>query len=196
MPWKRIKLKGSGRLGGPARTYATNTRRPNLPRPNVCRPNCRSGALMATVDAKDQKALDDIDRYGCHVLHIFEEDNLPCFSYSIGIQKTSNRPELIVTGLKSDLAHWIINEYNRRVRAGDVFEADRPYDGFIEGFDVMFKSVEKSHDREYFGWARWLYSADNFDALQLVHPSTVGVWPWEETASEQFKWAIPPLYAT
>jgi hypothetical protein len=38
----------------------------------------------------------DIDAYGCHVIHVLEDDEGPPFSYSVGVQKTSGSPEVIV----------------------------------------------------------------------------------------------------
>ena len=148
------------------------------------------------MDPGEKKALEDIEKYGCHILHILEEGDLPRFTYSIGIEKSSGQPELIVTGLKRDLGHWMINEYNARVRDGEMFEQDRFYGGFLGDFQVTFKLVEKRHYDEYFGWAKWLYQGDEFSVLQLIYPSTSGVWPWEEEAPSDFTWFVPRLYAT
>ena len=147
------------------------------------------------MDKGEEKALDDIDKYGCHILHVIEEGEYPRFSYSIGIEKKTSQPEIIITGLKQELAHWMINEYNNRVKAGEVFEPNKYYSGFLDNFDVTFKEVEKQHYPEYFGWARWFYKGDEFTVLQLIYPSTSGVWPWEPEATDDFTWFIPRLYA-
>lgn len=123
------------------------------------------------------------------------EFNLNGSTCSIGIEKTSGQPEIIITGLQQELAHWIVNEYNNRVKAGEVFENDQYYSGFIEDFEVAFKEVEQHHYPEYFGWASWLYSGNAFKALQLIYPSSSGIWPWDTEAPEDFKWYIPRLYA-
>lgn len=146
------------------------------------------------MDKGEEKALKDIEEYGCHILHVMVEDEYPQFSYSIGIQKSTGQPELIVTGLKQDLAHWIINEYNNRIKAGEVFSPVEFYDGFVGDFDVTFKEVEEKHYQEYFGWASWLYKGNNFKVLQLIYPSTSGIWPWEKDAPADFTWSIPRLY--
>jgi len=146
-----------------------------------------------TKEAGEEKALADIQKYGCHILHVMEDGSGPRFSYSIGIEQSSGQPELIVTGLKRELAHSIINEYNDRVRAGEVFEADTPYSGFIGNFDVMFRPVLKEHYEEYFGWGRWLYEGDDFRVLQLIWPSTKGVWPWDKDAPTDYTYFIPLL---
>ena len=147
------------------------------------------------MDKNEEKALSDIEEYGCHVLHVLEEYEYPRFTYSIGIQKCTGQPEIIITGLKQELAHWIVNEYNSRVKSGELFEPGKLYEGFLGEFEVTFKEVEKKHYSEYFGWGSWLYGNDNFKVLQLIYPSTFGVWPWDENAPNDYTWFIPQLYA-
>ena len=139
------------------------------------------------------KALSDIEKYGCHVIHVMEDEANPPFTYSIGIEQTSANPELIVTGLKQEIAHWIVNEYNNRVRKGEIFRPDALYSGFLDNFEVLFKPVLREHYKEYFGWGRWLYDGDDFRVYQLIWPSTNGVWPWEADAPNDYTWFIPLL---
>jgi len=146
------------------------------------------------MDQQEEKALSDIKEIGCHILHIMEDEDNPRFSYSIGIQEVSNHPEIIITGLQFELAHSIINEYNNKVKTGENFHTDRFYNGFLDNFDVTFKMVKKKYFKEYFGWARWLYNGNNFNALQLIYPNVNGIWPWDEKAWKEFKWFIPNLY--
>jgi hypothetical protein len=147
------------------------------------------------MNSGEQKALDDIGRYGCHVLHVLEEGELPPFSYSVGIHKTSNEPEIIVVGLEEPIAHFIVNEYNGRVRAGERFKIGACYSGFIEGFECQVRAVDPSRFKEYMGWCLWFYKGPNFHAIQLVYPTTTGIWPWEPKASESFR-AWQPLLDT
>ena len=143
----------------------------------------------------EKKALKDIAEYGCHMLHVLEEDNYPSFTYSIGIEKTSHQPEVIITGLKQEIALWMVNEYNSRVKSGEIFEPGKLYAGFLDSFKVTFKEVEKKHYSEYFGWGHWYYKGNDFRVLQLIYPSTSGVWPWDKAAPEDFIWYVPKLYA-
>lgn len=135
----------------------------------------------------EQKALADIDQYGCHVIHVCAEGDLPPFSYSVGIQRSSGRPEVVIIGLKQTIAHFAVNEYNSRGQAGETFTPGELYSGFLEGFDVTFERVEREFYREYFGWDLWLYGGADFEVLQLVWPTTEGVWPWQAGASEWFR---------
>ena len=146
------------------------------------------------MDESERKTLADIEQYGCSVMHVHDPDErLPPFSYSVGVSKSSGAPELVVVGLKQPLAHFIVNEYNRRVRAGKLFQVGHRYEGFIEGFEVLVVPVQREHYREYFGYNLWLYQGASFDVLQLVYPNTSGVWPWQSAADEWFKARQPLL---
>tara|TARA_R110000868_G_scaffold5158_1_gene31830 strand:+ start:1173 stop:1619 length:447 start_codon:yes stop_codon:yes gene_type:complete len=147
------------------------------------------------MDAQELKVLKNIDEHGCHILHVFEEASLPRFSYSIGIQKNFNHPELIVIGLKQELAQWIINEYCLRIKSGEQFETELLYSGFLDNFEIQFKTVNKNNYEKYFGWGLWLYKGNNFDVLQLIYPSIDGIWPWENEAPKDLMWSTPQLYA-
>ncbi len=142
---------------------------------------------------QDKKALEDIEKFGCHILSIFEDEHGSSFSYSIGIQKTKNQPELIIQGLKQELSHQIINDYNNRLKNGEVFIPGEYYGDFLEGFDVCFLEVDEKYYDDYFGWAKWLYKGKKFKVLQLVWPTTQGLWPWDEHGSEYYAWAQPLL---
>jgi len=145
------------------------------------------------MDEYEQKAIDDIEKYGCHILHVMEDEENPRFTYSIGIEKSTGKPDLIIYGLKNEVAQWLINEYNNRIRNGEVFEPSKLYGGFLDGFDIAFIEVEKKHYKEHFGWGLWYNKDENFKMLQLVYPSTLGVWPWDKEAPEDFTWFQPLL---
>ena len=145
------------------------------------------------MDESDRKTLDDIEKYGCHVVGVMAEDDLPPFAYSVGIQQKTTKPELIVIGLKHELAHSIINDYNQRVVSGEVFEPGKRYAGFIEGFECELRVVHSSHYKEHLGYCHWLYHGWHFKVLQLIYPTTTGVWPWQPEATEWFRTRQPLL---
>ncbi|WP_048646136.1 DUF4262 domain-containing protein [Nitratireductor soli] len=144
-------------------------------------------------EQSEAKALNDVNEYGCHVLKVLGGDETPKFAYSIGIEATSKQPDLLVTGLSHDVAHWIINEYNSRVRKGEVFLKNKFYNGFIDSFPVMFSHVLKEFYKEYLGFGLWLYRGDGFRSFQLIYPDLSGQWPWDESASADFKWHMRML---
>jgi len=141
----------------------------------------------------DEKTRDDIEKYGCTVINVLEEGELPPFTYSVGIARKTGEPEVVVIGLKRELAHFIVNEYNRRVRGGERFESGRLYSGFLDAFDLLAEEVPLSEYDEYFGRGLKYYEGPNFRVLQLVYPSTSGVWPWSPEASQSFRNRQPVL---
>ena len=141
-----------------------------------------------------EKTKEDIARYGCSVMHVFDpEGELPSFAYSIGIQQQTGAPEVVVIGLKEPMAHSVVNEYNNRVRRGERFEVGSYYGGFLEGFDVYIGAVPHSVYSDYFGQNIDFYGGRDFEVLQVVYPTTKGIWPWAEDAPESFLQGQPVL---
>ncbi|WP_090449667.1 DUF4262 domain-containing protein [Dyella sp. OK004] len=145
------------------------------------------------MDEAENKCLSDVEKYGCQVRHVMAEGDSPPFSYSIGIERSSGSPEIIVVGLEQSLSHFIVNEYNRRARDGEQYRPHQRVSDFIEGFDCELRAMDLSHYRNYLGWALWFYGGSNFRVLQLVYPTTTGIWPWDPDAPSSFKIWQPVL---
>src|SRR5512146_648443 len=144
--------------------------------------------------AKNKRVTDDVREYGCHVISVFDpKGGHPDFSYSIGVQETSGAPEAIVVGLKPSLGGFIINEYNRQIRAGTKFARGQLYPGFLEGFSVYVEPARQKLLSEYTLGCDRYYKGKTYSVVQIVWPSTSGVWPWEKAASEWFK-ANQPMF--
>ena len=145
------------------------------------------------MDEQEKKALQNIEEYGNHVISVMEGDGYPRFTYSIGINKTQFKPDIIILGLKPELAHSIANNYRDRLLSGEIIKPGKYYSDFIGNFDVVFEKVACKYYKDYFGWARWLHEGDDFEMLQLIWPTTNGVWPWDDDTSEYYNWAQPVL---
>jgi len=143
----------------------------------------------------DAKTRANIGEYGCTVMHIMEEGNLPPFAYSIGVTQQTGEPEVVVIGLKQPIAHFMVNEYNSQVRAGKRFKPGTRESGFLEGFEILVDEVPLAAYGDYFGQALDFYGGPTFKVLQLIYPSTQGVWPWDPQAPESFRLRQPVLMA-
>ena len=145
------------------------------------------------IDEKDQKLFDDIEKYGLHVLHIFGEEDYPPFSYSVGLYKTYNHPEIIIIGLKQQLAHIIINNIAEDIKNGIKYDPFSWSSDILDNFKCLFIPVSKSNYKEYVGYDRWYYKGDDFPLLQCIYPTTKGIYPWEEAWPDDIKKLQPLL---
>ena len=138
--------------------------------------------------------MSNIEKYGCHITSVFDPEEKDInFTYTVGIKKSENKPELIIPGLRSELASWIANEYNRRVKEGEKFNTSDLYSDFLEGFDIRFKPVCTKYKEKLMLSCDWLYSGSEFEVLQLIYPTVKGVWPWQPKANKSFKELQPSL---
>jgi hypothetical protein len=136
----------------------------------------------------DEKALADIAAYGLHIINVKEERDVPPFSYSIGIEKSLGLPELIVIGLRHEVAQTAINECYRQMKSGMEIRPGAFVTDLLGGdFKCLIGEVSSAHYKNYMGWAIWLHEGTGFRAYQIIFPSTAGVFPWEPEASEWFK---------
>jgi len=89
----------------------------------------RGGHLMVRsladddLDDSDRKLLSDIDRVGWHVVMIPEEDGTPGWSFSVGLFKSFNHPEVVVFGLPLELSGQVINGISAVIQKGKTFES-------------------------------------------------------------------------
>lgn len=146
-----------------------------------------------SVDELKKQIETNIEQFGCHVVHVAAEDELPPFSYSVGIQRSFGAPEAIVIGLEQPLAHEIITDYNRRVRNGEAFMAGGSYAEFIDNFEMIVERVDREFYGEYLGAAMWLYDGPSFEAVQLIYPTMDGRWPWDPSVSDAYRAWQPVL---
>ena len=156
--------------------------------------------------ADDERVARDIREYGCHVICVFDpEEKELTFSYSVGIQETTGAPEAIVVGPRPQLGQFMINEYLRQLRSGVRFERGVKHDGFLEGFAVYIEPAREKNFAQYtFGCQRYyehhpLQAAPKtaskaaYEVVQIVYPTTSGIWPWDKAASAWFKHMQPML---
>jgi Domain of unknown function (DUF4262) len=152
------------------------------------------GNVLEKRKQSDLIVVEHIRKFGCHVVNVFDPDGLqPHFSYSIGIQETLSVPEVIVVGLRPEMSQWMVNEYNRRVGTGEHFQRGVLYSGFLEGFEVYVEPTRRKLVAEYtFGCDRY-YDNRPYEVVQIVWPSTAGVWPWRKRANDWFRNNQPML---
>lgn len=130
--------------------------------------------------------LKNIEKYGFHINQVMAEGEFPPFSYSVGIDTSFQKPNLCVIGLKEPIAMFVINEYVILLKEGKQFETGKLYSDFLENHDICFEIVSEKYYEDYFGRAIWHYNSLQFKMLQLVYPTTSGIYPWTPNAPKDF----------
>lgn len=144
-------------------------------------------------DESEQKVLDDIRHHGLHVINVWEDENGPGFCYSIGLFENYAHPEIIIIGLRPELAHTLLNNMAFDIKQGKTFTPGEFHEGVLDDFLCYFGEVPKFHHRDYVGWAHWFYGEDNFPLVQCIYPTVKGIFPWERDFPEDTIWNCPML---
>lgn len=149
--------------------------------------------LPESADEHDRKLLSDVEQYGWHVIGVEEDAEGSAFSYSIGLHHTFGHAEVIVFGPPVRVIHQIINGIGEEIRSGKKFGHLDESGDVLDGYNVCFRTVEKRHYRDYFGYAEWFYRGDGFPALQCVWPDSSHRYPWHPGADPDLPRRQPVL---
>ena len=140
-----------------------------------------------------QRIIDNIEKYGCHLVLIEPDNYLPGFVYSIGLFQNFKHPEIICFGLKTDVMGAILNHACELIKKKKIIKTKKNYTGFLEDYEVQFLSVDKAHYADYLGYAGWHYESFDFPALQLVWTDKEHNFPWDEGFNPDWKFKQPLL---
>lgn len=143
----------------------------------------------------DKRLLAVIKKHGFHIITVIDPEEIePRFTYSIGLTKSFGIPEVIIFAVTAELGIAMAWKYKEMATDGTKFKPGNMYDGLIGGdFPVCIGSVRKPAREELMTYACWYYGSSDFRALQIVIPTTTGIWPWEPEASDWFRENQPIL---
>lgn len=144
-------------------------------------------------DPQEQRVINDIQTYGWHCVHIAAEDDLPPFSFTVGLFHSFKQPELIIFGLRQEVAHRIFCIAVDAMKAGTPIDLSKPTELFVEGYPSVFVAVPKAQYDEHVGFCLWYYEGEDFPLYQIVWPSRDKRLPWEPEASDAFRAMQPVL---
>lgn len=140
-----------------------------------------------------EKLENDIKEYGLQVLHVLEDETGPGFSYSVGLYKNYSHPEIIMIGLKQQLAHTLINSMANDIKEGKVFVPLTFEANILNNFNCYIVEVDKANYDSYVGQAQQYYDGEEFPLVQCVYPTVKGIYPWEDEWPEEIKDLQPIL---
>lgn len=135
-----------------------------------------------------------IAAHGFAIMNIFGKENEPCFSYTVGLSKTYNHPELICFGLPFQtmniLFHTIVSEL---IEKKEQLKPLIPYDDF-SNMPMEFVRVESYNIEKYMCGVRDYYAdAHTIEAMQMLWPDPQGCFPYEKGYDKHYILAQPIL---
>jgi hypothetical protein len=140
------------------------------------------------LDDYPRDLIHNIETYGFQVTSVFDpKGKAPNFAYSIGIQKTTGQPEMIVFGMRPRIAHYLISTYFEQVKAGQHFAPNRQQSGFSKKFPIFIQPVSRRKCNQYMAGADGFYGPLGYQAVQLIYPDKHGRWPWSTNAEPNFR---------
>jgi len=134
--------------------------------------------LPASSDEYDKNLLANVKKHGWHTVGI-EDESGPCFAYSVGLCEAFGQPEIIVVGLRPEVAHGMINRVVEQIKEGGKFGNLCESGDILNGYKTTFCNVEKRHYRKYIGYHSWFYRGNRFPVLQCVWPDYCHHYPWD-----------------
>lgn len=138
-------------------------------------------------DRVERKTISDIKNHGLHIVHVMEDNEHPRFSYTVGLYENYLHSEVIIIGLKQELAHILLNNIAYDIKSGKSYLAGEFYEGILDDFLCYFGEVPKSEYKDYVDWAIWFYDGYDFPLVQCLYPTVQGVFPWENDFPEDTK---------
>jgi hypothetical protein len=149
----------------------------------------RIDALRANpLKADEKKLVDDVEKYGCHIIHIREEGGIPGWSYTIGLYEIYHQPEIITVGLKDNTAQYLLNEVAARMKKGLQIQEGLRQRELLGSVECEFRKVEERPElQRVVGYASWFYRSDPFPVFQCIYPDLKNRFPWEESFDESWR---------
>lgn len=143
-------------------------------------------------DDSDRKLLADIESHGWHLVGIDDNEG-PAYVFSVGMFHSLGHPEICIFGLSStETMSQIINSIGDLIRTGQTMDDCHESGDILDGYSCMFRSVDPSLYREYFGYDLWYYEGPDFPMLQCVWPDSNHNYPWDAGFTAQTQ----PVLAT
>jgi hypothetical protein len=120
------------------------------------------------------------------------DDAQPTYSYSVGLTKAFNHPEVIVFGLAPDVLQQIINNIGRAVQGGQQFSENETSNEVLSGYTCAFRQVATAAESRYMP-AVAEYYGHGVPALHCIWPDREGRFPWQRGASAEYRKLQPML---
>lgn len=130
---------------------------------------------MDRIDAYRQRIASLVAEHG-HMIQGVMTD--PPFAYTAGLYRTHALPEIVVMGLAPQIAHTILNDVARQMKAGGLTPLGGvDFDEVFAGAPARFRLLGAREVDEHLAIAAAVNGRDDFPAWQLIWPDPQGRFP-------------------
>jgi hypothetical protein len=159
---------------------------------------CRlcAGGPADDLDDGDRKLLSDVERHGWHVVNILAANDIPGWSFTVGLTHSFGTPELATFGLPEGVGHQILNTLGELVRNGSPLTPGSRLADVLEAYNVELQAADAAWNHALFGYATWFYRPREPGFLQCVWPDKSGRFPWEPGFEARLLRLQPALLAS
>jgi hypothetical protein len=133
------------------------------------------------------------DPGGLRLVHVEDDEGGPIWSYTVGLWRAFEQPEVVVFGLPVDLAEQLFEALMDAVEDGARYAAGTQHDGLLRGYPVCFRRVDAAQCRGLLPAIAAVHAADDVPCVQLVYPDKQGRWPWQPDVRDGFRKLQPVL---
>jgi hypothetical protein len=129
----------------------------------------------------EEVTVKNIQQFGWTVINVFGDEELNPYSYTIGLTKTFNHPEIVISGLDGEKACKILNLIGDNIKKGKIYANSKiQYDDILEKYNCEFKVINSQLYESLFGRAEWFYQKEIFDVFQCIYPDNLNRLPEHE----------------
>jgi hypothetical protein len=128
-----------------------------------------------------------IENTGRYIAHISAGEDMPQFSYTIGLHGLHGHPEILAVGLPVTSADPLLHNASYLVARGSRFDDGNVCTDLLDGYALVFAPVRREMHERLFGLAFWHYGAVEFPTLQCIWPDREGRYPWNEAADAEMR---------
>ncbi len=143
---------------------------------------------------QDRRILDDVRRFGWHVVVVPADDSSSGWAFTVGLQHSFQHSEFLMFGLTAEILHAALNNVAEDVRDGQRFEDGARSGEVLEGVECAFRSVEPHWYTPFLGYGLWFYGGCEFSVLQCLWPDRGGHLPWESSFRADWRELQPLLF--
>src|SRR5262245_16779311 len=117
------------------------------------------------LDAGERSFVVQIREHGWFGTGVLADEEGPGFSYTTGFWLNTGQPEVILFGMKYEIAHDVFWDLFRDGEAGRSIPVGTRTDQPFANLPAYAFPVARRHYREHLGWSRWFYGGDEFPCL-------------------------------